>query len=69
MCCMRLREFQVNMDSRSIFCFSIVGPDEQQIGTKACFISDGTTENPRFQTQRRETVVMISACPDCPGLL
>ena len=44
MCCMRLREFQVNMDSRSIFCFSIVGPDEQQIGTKACFISDGTTE-------------------------
>ena len=29
---------------RDPFFLSFVGPDEQQIGTKACFISDGTTE-------------------------
>lgn len=68
MCCMRLCKLQANMDSRPIFCFLCwswwaTNRDEGE------FYKWRNNRNPRFQTQRRETVVMIPACPDCPGVV
>ena len=48
---------------------SFVGPDEQQIVTKECFISDGTAETRDSKRNAAKQHSMIPACPDCPGVI